>query len=109
LHIMPRLPHNWTNYLLLEREHGISGALCLKVGTLHRKLGTLVLELRMWDLHRCTTLERVSDKLTGLQKVEPSVGSRMLARKTHLAVAILLHLFQLILNDDSLVNQMLKI
>jgi hypothetical protein len=33
----------------------------------------------------------------------------MLAQKTHLAFAILLHLLQLILNDDCLINQMLKI
>jgi hypothetical protein len=33
----------------------------------------------------------------------------MLARKNHLAFAILLYLFQLILDDDGLVNQMLKI
>jgi hypothetical protein len=33
----------------------------------------------------------------------------MLARETHLAFAILLHIFQLILDDDGLVNQMLKI
>jgi hypothetical protein len=32
----------------------------------------------------------------------------MLAWKTHLALAILLHFLQLILNDDGLVNQMLK-
>jgi hypothetical protein len=33
----------------------------------------------------------------------------MLPRKIHLAFAILLHFLQLILNDDGLVNQMLKI
>jgi hypothetical protein len=33
----------------------------------------------------------------------------MLAQKNNLAFAILLHLFQLILDDDGLVNQMLKI
>jgi hypothetical protein len=33
----------------------------------------------------------------------------MLAQKTHLALAILLHFLQLILNDDGLVHQMLKI
>jgi hypothetical protein len=33
----------------------------------------------------------------------------MLAQKTHLALAILLHLLQLILNQDGLINQMLKI
>jgi hypothetical protein len=37
------------------------------------------------------------------------VASETLAWKTHLAYSILLHLFQLILNDDVLVNQMLKI
>jgi hypothetical protein len=33
----------------------------------------------------------------------------MLAQKTHLALTILLHFLQLILNDDGLINQMLKI
>jgi hypothetical protein len=33
----------------------------------------------------------------------------MLAQKTHLALATLLYLFQLILDDDSLINPMLKI
>jgi hypothetical protein len=45
-----------------------------------------------------------------LQKVRPSVSSRMLAWINHLALAILLHLSQLILNDDDgLINQMLEI
>jgi hypothetical protein len=38
-----------------------------------------------------------------------SVSFIMLAWKTHLMLAILLHLLQLVLNDDGLVNQMLKI
>jgi hypothetical protein len=33
----------------------------------------------------------------------------MLARETHPALAILLHFLPLVLNDDSLINQMLKI
>jgi hypothetical protein len=33
----------------------------------------------------------------------------MLAQKTHLALTILLHFLQLILDDDGLVNQVLKI
>jgi hypothetical protein len=74
LHILPRLLHNWVNYLLLGTEHGISGMLHLKVG----KLGTLVLELRTWDLHRCMTQKLGSNKLTGLRKAGPSVASRIL-------------------------------
>jgi hypothetical protein len=50
-----------------------------------------------------------SGKLTGLRKAGPSVASKILAQKNHLAFAILLHLFQRILDDDVLVNQMLKI
>jgi hypothetical protein len=41
--------------------------------------------------------------------VGPSVASGMLAQINHLMFAILLHLFQLILDDGGLVNQMLKI
>jgi hypothetical protein len=109
LHILPRLLHNWMNYFLLGLEHRISGMLHQKVGTLHRKLGMLVLELQTQDLHRCRTRERGSNKLTTLRKAGPSVPSGMLAREHHLAFVILLHFLQLILNDDSLVNKMLKI
>jgi hypothetical protein len=42
-------------------------------------------------------------------KSGPSVASRMLAWENHLALAILLHLFHLILDDYDLVNQMLEI
>jgi hypothetical protein len=38
-----------------------------------------------------------------------SVASRILAWKTYLTPAILLHFLQLVPNDDSLVNQMQKI
>jgi hypothetical protein len=50
-----------------------------------------------------------SNKLTRLRKVEPSVASRIRDRENHLALAILLHLFELILDDDGLLNQMLEI
>jgi hypothetical protein len=63
----------------------------------------------MRNLHQCTAQKWGSDKLTGLQKAGPIVASRMLARKHHLAFAILLHLLYLILDDDRLVNQMLEI
>jgi hypothetical protein len=39
-----------------------------------------------------------------LQKMEPSVTSGMLAWKNHLVLAILLHLLQLVHNDDGLIN-----
>jgi uncharacterized membrane protein YGL010W len=50
-----------------------------------------------------------SDKLTRLQKAGPSVASGMLALTHHLELAILFHLFYLVLDDDGLVNQMLDI
>jgi hypothetical protein len=109
LHILPRLLHNWTSCLLLGMDHRISKMIYLKVGMLHRELGILVLKLWAQDLHRCMTQEWGSDKLTRMQKVGPSVASRMLAQKHHLTFSILLHLFQLILDDDGIVNQMLKI
>jgi hypothetical protein len=55
------------------------------------------------------TQERGSDKLTRLQKAGLSVASVMLTWKTHLALAIFLYLFQLILDDDGHVNQVLQI
>jgi hypothetical protein len=76
----------------------------LKVGMLHQELGMLVLKLRTWDLYQCKTWEWGSDKLIGMWKAGPSVASGMLAQKHHLAFAILLHLFELILDDDDLVN-----
>jgi hypothetical protein len=63
----------------------------------------------MWDLHWCMTQKWGSDKLTRLQKVGPIVASIMLAQENHFALAILLHLFQLILDDDGLIDQMLEI
>jgi hypothetical protein len=109
LYILPRLLHNWMNCMLLQAKHGIPKMLHLKVGTLHQELRTLVLELRMWNLHRCTMWERGSEKLIGLWEAGLSVASGMLAWKTHLKSAILLHFLQLVPNDDSLVNQMQKI
>jgi hypothetical protein len=106
LYILPRLLHNWISCLLLGMEHWIFKTLCQKVGTLHRELEMLVLKLWMQNLHQCTTKEWGSDRL---QKTGPSVASRMLAWKHHLAFAILFHFFQLVLNDDSPVSRMLKI
>jgi hypothetical protein len=83
--------------------------ICLEVGTLHQKLTMLVLKLWMRNLHQCKTQERGSNKLTGLQKARASVASRVLVQKTHLALSNLLHLFQLILDDNVLVNQLIKI
>jgi hypothetical protein len=97
------------NCLMLWVKHGISRLLLLKAGTLHPELRTLVLEVRTHNLHRCMVQEWGSDKQTRLLEPGLGVASRMLAQKTHLALAILLHFLQLILNDDILVNQMLKI
>jgi hypothetical protein len=101
--------HNGMNCLLLRVKHGVSGSLRLKVGTLHRELRTLVLELRAWNLHWGTVQEWGSNKLTWLQEAGPGIASRMLAQKTHLVFAILLYFLKLILDDDGLANQMLKI
>jgi hypothetical protein len=109
LYILFRLLHNWMSCLLLGTKHWISGTLRLKGGTLYQELGTLVLKLRMQHLYQCTTREWGSNKLIGLRKAGPSVASRMLAWKHHLSFAILFYFFQLILDDDGLVNQMLKI
>jgi hypothetical protein len=81
----------------------------LKFGMMHQKLGMLVIKLWARDWHRGTTREPSSGKLTGLWKAGPSVDSGMLAQKHHLVFDILFHFFQLILDDDGLVNQMLKI
>jgi hypothetical protein len=90
-HILPRLLNDWTYCLLLQAKHGISGSLHLKVGTLHRELRMLVLELRTQNLHWCMIWEWGSDKLTGLREARLGVAFGMLARETHLVLAILLH------------------
>jgi hypothetical protein len=46
--------------------------------------------------------------MIGLRQAGFNVASGMLTQKTHLAPTIFLHLFQLILDDDGLINQMLK-
>jgi hypothetical protein len=69
----------------------------------------LVLELRVWNLHRGTVQEWGSTKLTRLREAGLSVAFGMLAWKTHHALAILLHFLYLILDDDGLVSHMLKI
>jgi hypothetical protein len=74
-------------------KHLISKTLRLNVGTLHRELGMLILELQTQNLHRCTTQKWGFDKLNGLQKAGLSVASEMLAREHHLPFAILLHIF----------------
>jgi hypothetical protein len=103
-HILPTLLHDWANCLLLWVKHEISRLLHLKAGMLHRELGMLVLDLRMRNLHWCTIREWGSDKLTGRRKVGLGIACRMLAQETHLALVIVLHFLQLILNDDGLVN-----
>jgi hypothetical protein len=108
-HILPWLLHRGMNCLLLWVKHGVSGSLCLKVGTLHQELRTLVLELQTWNLHRGTIQEWGPNKLTGLREAELCVASEMLTWKPHLVLAILLHFLQIVLNDDGFVNQMLKI
>jgi hypothetical protein len=103
------LLQDWMSCLLLGTGHRKIRTLCFKVGMLHWELGIMALKLRTMDLHWCTTRKWGSSKLARLQKAGHSVASGMLAQKNHLVFAILLHLFQLILNDDSLVNQILEI
>jgi hypothetical protein len=56
------------------------------------------------------THKQGSEELTSLRKTRPSVASRVLARKNHLALAIFFHLFQLVLDDDDgLINQMQEV
>jgi hypothetical protein len=81
----------------------------LKVGTLHRELRKSILELQMGALHRRATHEWGSEGLTRLWNVRSSITSWVLARENHLALAIFLHLFQLVFNDNDLIDQMLDI
>jgi hypothetical protein len=78
-HILPRLLHEWMNYLLLQAKHGISRSLRLNAGMLHQELRMLVLELWTQNSHRCTIREWGFDKLTGLREAGLGVASGMLA------------------------------
>jgi hypothetical protein len=55
------------------------------MSTNNQELGTLVLKLWVWDLNQCTAQKWGFNKLTGLQKVRPTVASGMQAQKHHLA------------------------
>jgi hypothetical protein len=76
---------------------------------LHQELGMLILKLWSGALHRRTIRKWGSKKLPRLRNAGPSVASGVVARENYLALAILLHLLQLILDDDGLINQVLQI
>jgi hypothetical protein len=77
LYILPGLLHDWADCLLLGMGQWKSRRMRLKVGTLHQELGTLILKLQTWNLHRQVAQKWGPDKLTRLQKAVPSVASRM--------------------------------
>jgi hypothetical protein len=65
--ILPRLLHDLTGCLLQRVGLWKIGMLRLKVGTLHQEMGMLILKLQTRALHRRTTHEWGSEKLTRLR------------------------------------------
>jgi hypothetical protein len=71
---------------------------------LHLKLGTLHLHQHLRAIH----LQRLK-KLVRLQEARPNIASRGLSREWHLPLAILLHLSDLIFDNDGLVDYVLEV
>jgi hypothetical protein len=71
---------------------------------LHLKLGALHLHRHLCAIH----LRRL-EKLVRLREARPNIASRGMSREWHLPLAILLHLSDLIFNNDGLVDHVLKV
>jgi hypothetical protein len=71
---------------------------------LHLKLGALHLHQ-----HLCVIHLRWIEKLVRLREVMPNIASRGLSREWHLPLAILLHLSDLIFNNNGLIDNVLEV
>jgi hypothetical protein len=71
---------------------------------LHLKLGALHLYRHLRAIH----LRRL-EKLVRLREARPNIAVRGLSREWHLPLAILLHLSDLIFNNDGLVDHVLEV
>jgi hypothetical protein len=66
---------------------------------LHLKLGALHLHRHLWWL----------EKLVRLREARPNIASGGLSREWHLPLAILLHLSDLVFNNNGLVDDVLEV
>jgi hypothetical protein len=81
--------------------------LALASGTarpLHLKLGALHLHRHLRAIHL-----RWLEKLFRLREARPNIASRGLSTEWHLPLAILLHLSDLVFNNNGLVNHVLEV
>jgi hypothetical protein len=60
-------------------------------------------------MHRRTNHTWVSEERPWLRQARPSVAPRRLSQERHFPLAILLHLFDLVFDNDSLVDHPLEI
>jgi hypothetical protein len=103
MHVLARLLlHIWARCLLLRLLHLDVRMLCLKVQSLH-------LEWRMLSMHRWMNHTQVSKERPWLRQARLGVASWRLPQEWHFPLAILIHLFDLVLNNYSLVDHPLKI
>jgi hypothetical protein len=101
---MRRLLHIGSRCLLLRPLHLEARALCLKVRSLY-------LEQRAWHLHWHLQSVHVwwLEELVRLREVKPNVASGGLSMEWHLPLAILLHLLDLVFNNNGLVDHVLEV
>jgi hypothetical protein len=71
---------------------------------LHLKLGALHLHWHLCAIHLWQL-----EKLVRLREARPNIASSGLSREWHLPLAILLHLSDLIFNNDGLVDHVLEV
>jgi hypothetical protein len=71
---------------------------------LHLKLGALHLHRHL----RAIQLRQL-EKLVRLREARPNIASRGLSREWHLPLTILLHLSDLVFNNNGLVNHVLEV
>jgi hypothetical protein len=100
----------WWLYILLV--HLLRWLLRLSVGSRHPKLGLLHLELgalhlhwHLWPIHLLCWFE----ELVRLWEARPNIASRGLSMEWHLPLAILIHLLDLVFNNNGLVDHVLEV
>jgi hypothetical protein len=71
---------------------------------LHLKLGVLHLHRHLRVIHL-----RWLEKLVRLREARPNIASRGLSKERHIPLAILLHLSDLVFNNNGLVDHVLEV
>jgi hypothetical protein len=93
-----------SRWLLLRLLRLEAQTLGLKIRPLRQKLRAGHLYWHRWPVH----LEWL-EKLVRLREARPNITPRGLSREWHFPLAILLHLSDLVFNDNGLVNHVLEV